>query len=445
MIKVMGLKRIVYDQLLKWRASPDRKPLILQGARQVGKTYLLKEFGHLEFTKYHYVNFEKDRKVHIVFEKDLEPTTLLAELGLHLGVPIDEKNDLIVFDEIQECPRALTSLKYFNEEKPHLAICAAGSLLGLSLSPESFPVGKVKFLKIYPLSFSEVLLASGEEVLLERWRNASLKEPISETAHQKLWEIFKNYLIVGGLPSAVLTYLEHFAEPLQAYSLVREKQDDLLTTHIADMAKHAGKTNSMHLERLWRDVPAQLARALDGSARRFQFKNVIPGKNKYSQLTNVIDWLQKAGLVLKIPIVNQARFPFLAFSKESFFKLYCFDVGMLGALSGLPPKTILDYDYGTYKGFVAENFVAQELICSGYGSISAWNEGTAEVEFLFEKDGEIFVTEVKSGWVTRSKSLKVFATKYPLAHAITLSGKLHAPIYMAGRVAQFIKCAKFCA
>lgn len=421
----------------QWKSKPDRQPLILQGARQVGKTFLLKKWGESSFSKTHYINFEKDPLVHVIFEKNLTPQRILADLALHLGTKIDIRNDLLIFDEIQECSKALTSLKYFNEEQPELAVCTAGSLLGLSLSPGSFPVGKVEFLKLYPMSFAEFLLAKGETLLLERWNQAHVQDPLPDSIHEKLWENLKIYFIVGGLPRAILTYLEKQSDPLSAFSAVRERQEDLITAYIADMAKHSGKLNSMHLERFWKNIPAQLARSQENSVRRFQFKGVIPGKNKFAQLVGTIDWLRTAGIIIQVPIVNQALSPLQAYRKESFFKLYCFDVGILGALSQLSPKVILDYNYGTYKGFFAENFVIQELLTSGCDSVFSWNEGEAEVEFLYEYGGQMIGIEVKSGQKTRSKSLKMLKKKYPSVFASVLCGKPERPLYMAGRALKY--------
>ena len=224
---------------------------------------------------------------------------------------------------------------------------------------------------------------------------------------------------------------------------MRENQDNLLSTYIADIAKHSGKQNAMHIERLWRNVPAQLAREHDGSAGKFKFKGVIPGIKRYSKLAGGIDWLVSAGLIIKARIVNSGQLPFSAHTTENTFKLYVFDAGLLGALSDLPPKSIIEYEYGSYKGYFAENFAAQEFVCSGVKELYCWKEGSAEVEFLREINGNVLPVEIKSGWVTQAKSIKVFAQKYhPKYRAIFSANnlsldsinKVHRyPLYLASR------------
>jgi hypothetical protein len=249
--------------------------------------------------------------------------------------------------------------------------------------------------------------------------------------------------VVGGLPEVVQTYSDNKEDLFTALNLVRKKQEDLISTYHADMAKHSGKQNAMQLERLWRNIPAQLAREQDGSAPKFKFKGVIPGIKGYSRLSGTIDWLKTAGLIIQTYIANSGQLPFSAYIKDNFFKLYLFDVGMLGAISNLPPKTIIGYDYGSYKGYYAENFVAQEFLCSGTSEIYSWKEKTAEVEFLREIEGDVLPIEIKSGWVTRAKSLRVFADKYDPEYRTVMSAnnlhidrdnKIHRyPLYLASR------------
>ncbi|MES9857742.1 MAG: AAA family ATPase [Sedimenticola sp.] len=436
------MKRDIFAHLDGWRRRKNRKPLILRGARQVGKTWSLQEFGSRNFPTTHYLNFEQDNQLESLFQRDLKPSRIIQELSFHLDRSIHPAKDLLIFDEIQECPRALTSLKYFAEELPEMAVCAAGSLLGVELADVSFPVGKVEFLDMYPMSFSEFLLAVGDDRSYGFLTELSLDSEIPEVVHNRLWEQFKNYLIVGGLPEVVKSWRENRKDPYAAFKEVRRLQHDLITAYIADMAKHCGKQNSMHLERLWRNIPAQLAKEQDGSASKYKFKGVIPGIHGYARMAGVIDWLEKAGLLIKVHIVNSGNLPFSAYSKENAFKLYYFDIGLLGAVGSLDPKTILSYDYGTYKGYFAENLVAQEFICSGHGPLYSWRERTAEVEFLREIGGQIIPVEVKSGWVTQAKSLKVFAQKYNPVYRAILSGRrfsidhtnrIHLyPLFLAG-------------
>lgn len=406
------MKRNIWNKLIEWKNKKDRKPLILKGARQIGKTYILRAFGKEYFSRVHYLNFEKYRQLAKIFEGDLVPQNILRDLSFYLNTSINKENDLVIFDEIQNIPRALTSLKYFQEELPELAICAAGSLLGIQLSDESFPVGKVEFLNMFPMSFEEFLEGAEDTKSFEFLQGRKKAEAIPQIVHIHLWEQLKIYFVVGGLPEIVKTFVKYKDDLFTALQKVREKQTNLILTYIADMAKHSGKQNAMHIERLWRNIPAQLAKEHDGSAGKFKFKGVIPGVRRYSKLAGSIDWLIAAGLIIRVHIVNSGQLPFSAHITENSFKLYVFDVGMLGALSDLPPKSIIKYEYGSYKGYFAENFAAQEFVCSGVKDLYCWKERSAEVEFLREINGDVLPVEIKSGWVTQSKSIKVFAQKY---------------------------------
>jgi hypothetical protein len=436
------MKRTVTEFLNRWKTSANRKPLILRGARQVGKTYILKEFGEATFPCYHYVNFEKDERLGRLFEHDLKPDRILNELQFYLDRPIDRHRDLVIFDEIQRSSRALTSLKYFSEEMPEMALCAAGSLLGVTLQPDSFPVGKIQFLDMYPLSFDEFLDGVGRERLAELIRKHDLSRPFPETAHEQLWGLWKHYLVVGGLPDAVNHYREQPENLYEAVQAIRKAQRDLLDAYLADMAKHSGKSNALHIEKLWRNVPPQLARAQNGSAGKFKLREGIPGIRGYERLSAPLDWLECANLLIRTPIIDTVGVPLSGYVKENRFKLYFFDVGLLGAASGIAPASFLSYDFGSYQGYVAENFVAQELRAAGDKTLFCWQGRTAEVEFLLEREGEVVPVEVKSGWVTQSKSLKVYIERYRPPRAYILSANnisqrnivRYLPLYAAGRL-----------
>lgn len=417
------MRRDVFDKLKAWKDKKDRKPLILRGVRQVGKTYILQEFAKACFSAMHYLNFEKDEKLRSVFERDLDPKRIIQEISFHINKAIDINNDILIFDEVQNIPRSLTSLKYFCEEMKSLAVCAAGSLLGVHLGEASFPVGKVEFMDMFPMSFLEFLEGIGDARSADFIKNFKDTDETPEIIHSHLWEQLKKYLVVGGLPEVVGVFAEFSDDLFLALEKARKKQDDLIATYHADMAKHCGKQNAMHIERLWKNVPAQLAREQNGSASKFRFKGVLPEMGRFSRLSGVIDWLEAAGLIIKVRVVNSGELPFSAHAAENSFKLYVFDVGILGALSNLPAKTILDYDYGTYKGYFAENYVAQEFLCSGVHDLVCWKEKLSEVEFLREIGGAVIPVEIKSGWVTKSKSLKVFADKYKPAWRAILSAK----------------------
>ncbi len=417
------MERHILTELMVWKEKRGRKPLILTGARQVGKTYALKAFGKSAYPRIHYVNFEEEPRLKGIFEEDLKPDRLLQEINFHLNTSINSEQDLLVFDEIQEAPRAITSLKYFAEEMSNLSLCGAGSLLGVHMSEGSFPVGKVDFLELHPLSFEEFLLGMGDDRSVRFLVNYDFQNAIPSLVHDHLWEMLKIYFVVGGLPEVVSTYATLKGNLFQALEAVRKKQQDLVTAYVADVAKHSGKINSMHIERIWRNVPTQLAKALDGSSAKFGFKGVVPGLQGYARLSGAIDWLKTAGLIFKFPIVNKAWLPLAAYAEESVFKLYLLDVGLLGAMGGLAPKVLLDFTFGSFKGYVAENFVLQEISSVNKGHCVSWRENTAEVEFLWEIDGKILPIEVKSGWVTQAKSLKTFAEKYHPPIRVTLSAK----------------------
>ena len=437
------MKRLIEPLLESWRARANRKPLLLQGARQVGKTHSLRSFGRDRFRRTHYLNFEEQPRLTTAFTGDLTPKVILQNLSLLLNASIDPSVDLLIFDEVQQCPRALTSLKYFAEGMPEAAVCAAGSLLGVHLDESPFPVGKVDELRMHPLSFEEFLMAGAHAAVGEAFAAVRELTPLPLPLHVRLWDEFKLYLVTGGLPEVVQAFIQRRDDLFSAVQEARAIQNRLISNYVADMAKHCGKQNAMHLERLWRQIPAQLGRDQSGSAPKFVFKDVLPGIRGYDRMAGVIDWLTAAGLVLRLPIVNCGQLPFPAYEKENFFKLFIFDVGILGALSRLPPQSILAYDYGTYKGFFAENFVAQEFKACGRDNLACWREGRAEIEFLCDLDGAVVPLEIKSGWVTQSKSLKVFMGKYRPPFGVVFSGRnlgfdhrssrCHYPLYLASR------------
>jgi len=323
------MKRTIYNSLRNWKLKKDRKPLVLNGARQVGKTYILKEFGENEFINYHHFDFDKDaRRLAPLFDAGLSPGDLLANLSIFAGKKITP-DDLLIFDEIQSCPRALTSLKYFCDEMPGINICAAGSLLGVSLSGEAFPVGKVDMLNLYPMNFEEFLMAGDHEMLLDSFRNALVVGAVPPAAHDKLCDIMKRYYVVGGLPQAVKAYYDN-ADPACGMAQARELQKNLIDGYTRDFSKHAGRVNALHIQRVFENVPAQLSGHVDDSTTRYRFKDVIPGKKGYADLEGPIDWLVKAGLIIKTHVCERAAIPLQSFCKPNMFRLYVFDIGLLG-------------------------------------------------------------------------------------------------------------------
>lgn len=437
------MKRDITLKLDSWLKSRQRKPLILQGARQVGKTFIVTEFGKSHFKTCHTFNFEENRENHSLFEKNFDPKRIIEELSYIRNAPINIKEDLVFFDEIQECPKALTSLKYFCEKMPELALVSAGSLLGIKLSEESFPVGKIDFLHLYPMNFREFLEAGENKMLVDAFDNASIAHPTAEMAHQQLWRELLHYYVTGGMPQVVLIYLANKENRPVAFDEVRRTQKILTDSFNKDFAKHSGKNNSVHIVSVFENIPIQLSAQVDASTKRYHFNHVIPGKKSYAHLQGPIDWLENAGLIIKISICNRAEIPLKAFCKNNLFKLFVFDIGILGSMLNLPIQSILDQDYGITKGYLAENFVAQELLAAGPDDLYSWTERNSEIEFLMVKCGAIIPVEVKAGHRTQAKSLQQFIIKYSPKEVIKLSAKpfsgtrqlANVPLYFAGRLA----------
>lgn len=410
----------------------------------MGKTYLLEVFGKKEFPRFHIFNFEQDKSLAHVFEMDLNPKQIISELSIFQGNPINPQLDLIIFDEIQACPRALTSLKYFSESMPELAICCAGSLLGILLSSESFPVGKVEFQNLFPMNFSEFLEALDDKLLFDVFESSLEKGTITKIVHQKLWRSLKEYYVTGGMPQVVSEYISTRDNQLVAMNKSRKIQRELIEGYYRDFAKHSGKTNSMHIVSVFEDIPLQLSKSIEGSVNRYRFKGVIPGKKAYSDLRGPINWLEKAGIILKTKICNRAELPLESFCKNNLFKLYIFDIGVLGCMLDIPVEALITQDYGITKGYFAENFVAQEFVASNVSKLYAWKERNSEIEFLRLIKGEIIPVEVKSGNRTQAKSLKQYNIKYSPPLAIKISAKRlvqnpdniisNFPLYLAGRI-----------
>lgn len=437
------MKRKIWNDLLSWKNKSPRKPLIIKGARQVGKTYIIKKFGKKNYGQLHYINFEKDRSLSNIFQQDLNPQRIITELEFYLKKKIDNQKDLIFFDEIQELPLALTSLKYFCEQYPQINIISAGSLIGIHLTGQSnFPVGKVEFLHLYPFTFHEFIEGIKEKDAADYIDNYKPGNTIPETLHQRLLNLMKIYFITGGMPEVINCYCQYQDSLFQATNQIRTLQETLLLSYYADFAKHSGKQNSMHLERLFRSIPIQLAKEQNKSAKRFRFKQAVPGINRYSRLQGVLDWLEAGELILKSFIVKNISVPLSMNIKPNMIKLYCFDLGLLGSLSDLSPQSILDYDYGSFKGYFAENFIARELASNYQLPLYSWSRNRVEIEFITDINGKIIPIEVKAGKITKSKSLSIFNEKYHPHRSIILSsnnyycsGKTeYYPLYLISKI-----------
>lgn len=393
------------ESLLKWKNSTYRKPLILRGARQTGKTWLLKEFGRTAFNKVVYVNFEETPVLQDLFRADFDITRIVTTISIFTNTLIDANDTLIVFDEIQSAEKGLTSLKYFCENAPEYYVIAAGSLLGMGLhSNLSFPVGKVNFLDLRPMSFSEFLSALGEEQLA----GALVKQDwtILPLFHAKLNEYLRYFFFTGGMPEVVKVFAE-----TRNWELVRQTQNQILHSYEGDFSKHAPVEIVPRIRMVWQSIPSQLAK----ENKKFIF-GVIREGARAKDFELAIQWLIDGGLILKSHRVSKPGIPLIAYQDLSVFKLFLHDVGLLGAMAGLNVRTLIEGDkvFTEFKGALAEQFVMQQLRLKSESYIGYWtNErSTAEVDFVVQEEGEIIPIEVKSGENTKSKSFRQFCDKY---------------------------------
>ncbi len=399
------MKRSIMNTLRAWKNLPKRKPLILMGARQVGKTFVLKKFGEQEYTNTIYLNFENNPRLCKLFDASLDPKMILKALSIEMNAEILAGKTLLFFDEIQECPNALNSLKYFCENAPEQHIAAAGSLLGVKLAHvKGFPVGKVQFLSLYPLSFLEFLEALNETRLKTFIAELNSLEPLPPNLHEKLLMHFKEYLFVGGMPEAVAEYIDS-----QNVSKVREIQTAILNAYSLDFAKHAPKEHIMKINQVWGSIPSQLAK----ENKKFIYSAVREG-GRAKEFEVALQWLMEAGLIYKVPLISTPKIPLSAYTDLNAFKVYLVDVGLLGAMSNLSAKTILHENelFQEFRGAIAENYVAQELIHSEYALFYWTSEGKAELDFIIEQDDAIYPLEVKSGNSSKKKSLRVYGDTY---------------------------------
>lgn len=420
------MKRDIFKDLEKWKFSSRRKPLVLNGARQVGKTYSLKYFGATSYKKVAYLNFEKDEKLGQFFEGTLDPKKIIVTLSIHTEIQIDPQDTLLIFDEIQECPKALNSLKYFCEEANEYHIIAAGSLLGVKTAgEEGFPVGKVNFLHMYPLTFFEFLSALGHEKLRLFLEEYETFEPIPNPFHEKLMDLLKIYFFIGGMPEVVAEYTKN-----ENFNVVREVQTEILNAYERDFAKHAPKHEIMKIITVWEQVHRQLAK----ENKKFIFA-AIRQSARGRDYEEAIQWLLDAGLIHKSYLIESPKFPLSAYANHHIFKIFLLDVGLLGAQSNLSAQMIINGDllFTEFKGALTENFVAQELIATNQEDLFYWtSQGLAEIDFLIEEEHKIYPLEVKSGASLKKKSLLVYKQKYEksiLARATTMNLKHDGDIY----------------
>lgn len=411
------MKRKIEERLLTWKdKTSNRLPLIVNGARQVGKTYILRKFGTEQFKNVVYINLETNLAVASYFSDNIAPERLLRYLEASTGERIIPGETLVILDEIQSCERALTSLKYFCEETPEYHIVAAGSLLGVAINRQrySFPVGKVETITLYPLDLEEFLWARGREVLCEEIRRAyKAMEPLPDVLHQEAIELYREYLLIGGMPACINAFLNG-----GSFLDVPLVQNEILNNYVADMAKYASNADSVKIRACYNSIPAQLAK----DNKKFQYKVVQKGGSA-SLFGASIEWLNLAGVVLKCQRINQAYEPISVYADLSAFKLYMGDVGLLTMKSGISQQTVLSGEGNTFMGAVTENYVAQQLTAKGH-DLYYWESGsTAELDFVLQKNNQIIGVEVKKGEHVRSRSLNVFVTSYKSAYSIRLSLK----------------------
>lgn len=401
------MERDIMKQLVAWKDSPDRKPLLVTGVRQCGKTYILKEFGNKYFEDTAYFYFEGNRGLISVFEYDLDPVRILRELGsIVRGQEIIPGKTLIIFDEIQACPNAVTSLKYFCENMKEVPIVCAGSLLGISVKRDgiSFPVGKVDRLQMYPMTYAEFLRADGGQALYEGAMRLEIGRELPELYSVPLEKSLKYYYIVGGMPEVVKKWAD-----THNFDEVSRLQDTILEDYGSDFAKYAPKTDIPKLGWIWNSVPKQLAK----DNNKFVFSHVKEGKRS-NELEDALEWLTDAGLAHRLEMVSNPELPLSFYADAMFFKVYMSDVGLLRRKSGLSHKTILEEPeiYKNFKGALTENYVLNELIAQGK-RLYFWRSGnTAEVDFLFEDKDRIIPVEAKAAISTRAKSYLQFCKKY---------------------------------
>ena len=420
------MKRDIYKQLLEWKSDVFRKPLILKGARQTGKTYILKEFGRREFKDTAYFNFEEEPNLKKFFENSLNSREILEKLSIYCGKTIEPEKTLIFFDEIQESPRALTSLKYFSELDQKYCIVSAGSLLGVKVGAAApFPVGKVTFLQLYPFSFGEFLDGLNKERLRNLFDNMLDLKPMDKVFHEELIKVLRLYFYVGGMPEAINRYKID-----RDINKVRKIHKDILYGYENDFRKHSSKSVVMKITNTWRSIPDQLAK----ENKKFKYSEI----SKYArarEYNDVITWLQDAGLVYKSYNIETPKLPLSGYRQENIFKLFLLDVGLLGAMLDMSPRSIIEGNnlFLEYNGAYTENFAAQELINSGFSELYYWTSArTAEVDFLISYNENIYPLEVKSGINRQKKSLKLYGQKYKnavLSRATVRNFKHNGEIY----------------
>jgi len=412
------MKRKIAHQLFEWKNKKGRMPLIVNGARQIGKTFSINEFGKSEFTNTVYINLETNPGINQIFEGDISPARIVALLESATNQRITEGQTLLFFDEIQASERALLSLKYFCEQAPQYHVIAAGSLLGVAINREkySFPVGKVDEINMYPLDFEEFLWAMDKHILTEEIKNHfTLDEPFPEILHHQALEMYNHYCIIGGMPAVIANFRE-----MQSFLSIKDIQGRILNEYIADMAKYAAPATTVKIRGCYNSIPTQLAK----ENKKFQYKTVQKGGTA-TIFGEAIEWLIQSGIAIKNQRLEHGFIPLKAYQSLSDFKLYMGDTGMLTMHSGLPAQMILSSveTNNTFMGGLAENFVAQQFNANKIPLFYWKSDDTAEIDFVLQTGTNAIPVEVKKGVRTRSASIAIFVKKYKSPYAIRISQK----------------------
>lgn len=407
------MERNLFSELEKWKNKKKRKPLIIQGARQVGKTWIMNEFGARYFKNTIYINFDNNKVMKNVFEIDFDISRIVSAIKIEYGKGFNPEDTLIIFDEIQEAPKALASLKYFYENAPQYAIIAAGSLLGVALHKgTSFPVGKVDFLHLYPMNFQEFLYAIGEKELVELLDSKDYK--LINAYSTKYIDLLRKYYYIGGMPEVVQTYID-----TGDFNEVREIQRNLLKYYEEDFSKHAPKEVVARIRMVWNSIPSQLAK----ENRKFIYGALREGA-RAKDFELAIQWLEDAGIIIKSFRVKKPGIPLIGYMEMNSFKMFMLDVGLLGAKANISAKVILDGSkiFEEFKGAMTEQFVAEQLVTSGIELYYySTDNSSGEIDFIIQKDMYCIPIEVKADENLRAKSLKAFCNKYKPEIAIRTS------------------------
>ncbi len=431
--------RFAIEELKKWKNNKNRKPLIIRGARQSGKTWLMKEFGSKEYKNIAYVNFDGNIKMHALFEMDYDIKRIIDGIELETEQKIDSKNTLIIFDEVQEVPKALASLKYFYENHPEYNIVAAGSLLGVALHEKtSFPVGKVEFLDLYPMNFYEFLLATDNEKYYELLKNNNIKS--IKTFSSSIIDLLKKYYVIGGMPEVVANYASN-----KDYQEVRVIQNRILDSYEQDFSKHAPNNIVPRIRMLWNSIPSQLSK----DNKKFIYGLIKEGA-RAKEYELALSWLIDCGLIYKINRINKAGLPLKYYEDISYFKLFMLDVGLFSAKSEIDIKTILENDkiFIEYKGSCAEEYVVTQLITNKSVPLYYYlsDNSRNEIDFIFDDENYVIPIEVKSSTNLQSKSLKFFIEKNNIEKAVGTSLAdfekndiiVNIPLYMINNILELL-------